>query len=155
MPNGAQVQVVALADVNGNLIGGAAASGVSPITVSGSGAVTQLTYVSAARSTNNVGDSFDSTLFNTLAVDANVTVFTGGTAPTITFFVDRFGADAVWYRIWTSAAIAAPGSTSVAIGPFPTATGVATGVLSQLTRFGWTLAGAPTSITFSASVIAR
>lgn len=154
MANGAQIQVVALADVNGNLIQtSSAGTGVSSL--SSPGALTQLTYISAARTTSNAGDSFDSTLLNELAVDATVTTFTGGASPTITFFVDRFGADAVWYRLWTSSAISSPGAVSINIGPFPTGTGTSAGVMTQLTRFGWTFANSPTSITFSASVVGR
>jgi len=116
---------------------------------------TFLTYPSTAQAAANTGTSFSTSAVTSLAVDVNVTVFTGGASPSVTFFVDRFGADGVWYRTWTSTAISTASSTSVVIGPYPTATGVVTAALTSLARFGWSFAGAPTSVTFSASVVGR
>jgi len=89
-----------------------------------------------------------------LALDANVTVITGGTSPSITFYLDRLGADGVWYRMWTSAGILVAGSVSTSVDPDGGATNA---VLTDACRFGWTFGGtvAATSITFSASVVVR
>lgn len=88
-----------------------------------------------------------------LAVDLTVVSFTGGTAPTITFLVERQGADGKWYQLWTSGAQSTPGATSTSIGDGCTVTHVPTGSV----RLRWTFGGtvAPTSVTFSASIIGR
>jgi hypothetical protein len=90
-----------------------------------------------------------------LAVDITLTSFTGGTTPSVTFYVDRLGNDGAWYRLWTSAALTAAGPTSASIGPGQSGTNAAPGVLTGTCRFGWSSTGAPTSITFSASVSGR
>ncbi len=155
LPNGAQIQVVALADVNGNLITTPpGASGSSSLSASPA-ASNILTYALTAQTAANVGDSFDTTYLTALAVDVAVTAFAGGTSPSVTFFVDRFGSDSNWYRLWTSSAINAPGTASISIGQFPTGTGTAAGVLTTLARFGWSFGGAPTSVTLRASVVGR
>lgn len=124
-------------------------------TASLGGAVSALVYPSVARTTSNAGDSFSTSSITMMAVDTTVTTFTGGTVPTITFFVQRFAGDGVWYTVWTSAAIAAPGATSVDLGPGFIGTGMAHAVFTGTARFGWTLAGTPTSVTFSAAVSCR
>jgi len=116
---------------------------------------TFLTYLSAAQAVANTGTSFSTANVSSLAVDITVTSFTGGTAPTVTYFVDRLGADGVWYRVWTSAALNTAGATSVQIGPFPSGATIFTAVLTGTARFGWSSTGTPTAITFSASVIGR
>lgn len=143
-----QAQVVALTDGEGNLVGSSA------------GALTFLTYLSAAQASANAGTSFPTTGVTSLAVDVNVTAFTGGTGPTVTFFVERLAADGAWYRVWTSPAISAVGPFSGNIGPGQSGTATATqswvaAVLTGTARFGWVFANAPTSVTFSASVIGR
>lgn len=145
-------QAVALTDGEGNLLS-LTAAGALPIAQAT--ASNELVYVSVARTTANAGDSFSTGNFSSLAVDATIASFAGGTSPSITVFVDRFGADAVWYRVWTSAAVSTPGVVSGSIGPGQSGTGNAAAVLTGTARFGWTLAGAPTSVTFSASVVGR
>lgn len=161
-PGAAPAQAVALTDGEGNLVV-FGAGGTLP--VAASGAVNSLTYPSTTHATDNAGDSVDTSGFTTLAVDANVTVFTGGTTPSVTFFVDRLGADGIWYPVWSSGALTTTGKKSASLGPGLTGgtvtAGVGTGVgafptsLTTQARFGWTLAGSPTSITFSASVVGR
>lgn len=143
---------VALTDGEGNLLG---SGGDEPSTF--------LTYVSAAQAVSNAGQSFTTSTVQSLAVDITLTSFTGGTAPAVTYFVDRFGADGVWYRTWTSAALAAAAAVSVAVGAVSAVAATATlepvqgvpATLTNLARFGWSSTGAPTAITFSASVIGR
>ncbi|MDJ0342282.1 hypothetical protein QMK19_03650 [Streptomyces sp. H10-C2] len=129
--------------------------GTSSLVAGSAGPATFLTYLSAAQAVSNTGTSFSTTAVAGLAVDVTLSSFTGGAAPAVTFFVERLGADGVWYRIWTSAALTTAGATSVQIGPFPAATGIVTAVLTGTARFGWSSTGAPTAITFSASVIGR
>lgn len=146
-------QAVALTDGEGNLIR-TVANGDGTATLGG-GASTFITYPSSAETAANTGVSFSTAGVSALAVDVDVTAFTGGTSPTVTFFVDRLGSDNVWYRTWTSSALSSTGPVSEVIGPYPTATGITTAVLTGTARFGWTFSGSPTSVTFSASVIGR
>lgn len=141
--------VVALSDGEGNITSGGAGT-------------TAYNLASAAQAVTNTGSSFSTVAFDSLMVDINVTAFTGGASPTITFFVERLGTDGVWYRIWPSAAVSAPGKVDVTIGAaVPTVAAganVAQGVTAGLTaqaRFGWSTTGAPTSVTFSASIVGR
>lgn len=158
-------------DGSGNVIGSAAGSAGSPaagvLSVQGVAGGTSLpvtastttttfiTYLSGAQAVSNTGVSFSTAAVSGLAVDVTLTSFTGGSSPAVTFFVDRFGSDGVWYRVWTSSAFTSAGVTSVQIGPFPAATGIVTAVLTGTARFGWSSTGTPTAITFSASVIGR
>lgn len=85
-----------------------------------------------------------------LAVDVNVSAVSG-TTPSLSLFLERQGADGVWYAIWSPAAITAVGAVSTSIGPgcviaeVPTGTG----------RLRWTISGTTPVVTFSASVISR
>jgi hypothetical protein len=83
----------------------------------------------------------------TLAVDINVTAVAG--SGTVAPFIERLGADGVWYAIWDPTAIAATGMTSTSIGPGCTIPQVVPSTI----RFRWVITG--TSVTFSASIIAR
>lgn len=141
--------VVALSDGEGNL------------TYGGSGA-TAYSLASAAQAATNTGTQFNTAPFSAIALDINLTAFTGGTTPTVTYFVERQGLDGIWYRVWQSASQNAAAKLSVTIGAStPTVAAganVAQGVTAGLTstaRFGWSSTGTPTSITFSASVVGR
>ncbi len=91
-----------------------------------------------------------------IAMDTSVTAFTGGTGPTIQFTVDRLGADGVWYNVYTSTPVGSPATASVDLGPgFTTASGVQHAVFTTQGRFSWIYTGAPTSITFSATLLGR
>lgn len=131
--------------------------GTSSLVASAASTVqTFITYPTATpEAASNTGVSFSTATVSSLAVDITLASFTGGTTPTVTFFVDRLGSDGVWYRIWTSSALNSAGVTSIQIGPFPSGTGIFTAVLTGTARFGWSSTGAPTAITFSASVIGR
>lgn len=158
-------------DASGNVIGSASGTAGSPSTgvlsvqgVAGGTSLpvttsttttTFITYLSGAQAASNVGVSFSTAAVSGLAVDATLVSFTGGSSPGIVFFVDRFGSDGVWYRVWTSASLTSATTVSVQIGPFPAATGIVTAVLTGTARFGWATTGTPTAVTFSASVIGR
>lgn len=110
-----------------------------------------LNQASAAQTTN--GNSIDLVCdqYDQLAFDFNVTAFTGGTSPTVQFLIERKGADGTYYPIYTSAAIAAIGLTSVSIGPgLPN-----NAAIGNFVRMRWVFTGAPTSVTFSASILAK
>lgn len=144
-PNTPPAQVMVLSDGEGNIVGPS----------SSNGSQTFITYLSAAQAAPNTGTSFSTVGVTALAVDLTVTAFTGGTSPSVTFFVDRLAADGLWYRMWTSTGITAAGSTSSNIGPGQAGTGNVAAVLTGTARFGWSFIGTPTSVTFSASVIGR
>lgn len=149
--------VITLVDGSGNLLK-TTLNGDGTATLTASAAATMstfITYPPGAQAASQPGVSFSTAAVSGLAVDVTLTSFTGGSSPAITFFVDRFGSDGVWYRVWTSSALNSPGVTSVQIGPFPAATGIVTAVLTGTARFGWSSTGSPTAITFSASVIGR
>lgn len=153
MPNN---PVFTLVDGSGNVLKAMSnGDGTANLVAGSAGAATFLTYLSGAQAVSNTGTSFSTGSVSALAVDVTLTSFTGGTSPTVTFFVDRLGADGVWYRIWTSSALNSATAVSVQIGPFPSGTGIFTAVLTGTARFGWSSTGTPTAITFSASVIGR
>ncbi len=109
----------------------------------------------ASAAATATGDSGSLAVSNVtmLAVDVNVTAITGGTAPTVQFLLDRQGVDNIWHTVWTGSALSAAGTASVSIGPgLPT-----NSVLTRAARLRWVFGGtvAPTSVTFSASIIGR
>ena len=76
---------------------------------------------------------------------------TGTGTPTITFFLERQGADGNWYPIWSPTAITTTGITSTSVGP-----GCATdAVVTENIRLRWTVSGTTPSFTTSISIIAR
>lgn len=149
--------VFTLVDGSGNIVKTVAnGDGTSTLTTSAAATTTTfITYPPGAQAASNTGVSFSTAAVSGLAVDATLVSFTGGSSPGITFFVDRFGSDGVWYRVWTSASLTSATTVSVQIGPFPAATGIVTAVLTGTARFGWSTTGTPTAVTFSASVIGR
>lgn len=117
---------------------------------------------SSAYTTTGSPIVFSTNQISYLAFDVTVTSFTGGTAPTIQFFIDRLGiADGLWYNIVSSQAFSAAGTNSWDIGPgFPSTSppnGATHAVLTTQGRFRWVFGGTanPTAVTFSASVIGR
>jgi hypothetical protein len=125
-----------------------------------------LTLVSAARDTGvDDGIVFDTSDTTYAAWDMTVTAITGGAStPSITFFLDRQGADGVWYQIATTSAITSPGTVSIDISPAlngsvsgPLTSTVQHNVFTRKGRLRWTFGGGtpPTSVTFSASIIGR
>lgn len=145
-PTQPSVLAVVITDGEGNL---------NPALSLGSTVAAPLAFFSGAQAVSNAGTSFSTLTISSLAVDITLTSFTGGAAPTVTFFIDRLGNDSVWYRVWTSAALNGAGVTSVNIGPGMSGTGGFPAVLTGTCRFGWSSTGAPTAITFSASVGGR
>lgn len=106
-------------------------------------------YEQSSKAVSTSGDSgpLEVGPLTTLAADVNCTAVAGG--GTATVFVDRLGADGVWYPIWSPTAISGAGNTSTSIGP-----GCATAaVVTSTIRFRWVISG--TSVTFSVSLIAR
>jgi hypothetical protein len=116
---------------------------------------------STAVTANGASPVLDSSLWRAARIDLNVSAFTGGTAPTVTFSLVNIGQDGIAYPIWTSAAIAAAASVSVDLADSLAATYVAGTTTMQHAVFGmktqlqWSFAGAPTSITFSANLYGR
>ncbi len=105
---------------------------------------------------------FDTNQVTRGAFDVTVTSFTGGTSPTIQFFIDRLGiADGLWYPVLTGVSFSAPGIQSWDIGPgFPATSppnGSSHAVFTTQGRMRWVFAGTapPTAVTFSASLIGR
>jgi hypothetical protein len=107
--------------------------------------------------------AFDTRFIQSIALDLAVSAFTGGTTPTITFFVDRLGADGItWTQAWTSGAINAASTVYVDLGPY-SLTYAAGSVTAQhfvptgTARLRWAWGGGanPTAVTWSASVIGR
>lgn len=88
--------------------------------------------------------------FDQLALDINISAI-AGTTPSVTFVLNRKGADGVYYPIWTSAAQTAVGklSTSIGIG------GTVNHSLGSLARLDWTVAGTGVSLSFTASLIGK
>lgn len=113
-------------------------------------AVVLLNLPSAAQTVSGNSANLDCTAVSTVAVDVNVTAVSG-VAPTLNAFLDRLGADGVWYPAWSAAQITAAGVTSTSVGP-----GCAVGqVLSATVRLRWVIGGTTPSFTFSASVTGR
>lgn len=93
-----------------------------------------------------------------MALDINVTAFTGGTGPTVVFNVDRLGADGVYYNIW-NLSVGSPTTFTFDLGPgFALSAGIngtQHALFTTQGRFRWSFTGAPTSVTFSASILGR
>lgn len=103
--------------------------------------------------------------------DANVTAFTGGSSPTITFIFERLGADGVWYPVLPASGagvvtVAAAVTVSMDIGLITQSItgggvsavyGSAHNVFTPTSRVRWAFGGTaqPTSVTFSLSLYGR
>lgn len=88
--------------------------------------------------------------FTTLDIDVNITAISG-TSASYQLFVDRQGADGVWYTIYTGAAMTTVSAQSVTIG-----VGCATNIgFGNAVRIRSTVSGTTPSITRSVSVIAK
>ena len=95
--------------------------------------------------------TFETNAITTLAVDVNVTSISGTLTPTLDLFVERQGADGVWYAAWASSGITTDGQTSTSIGPGCTTVAV----LTAVARFRWSMTGTAPSFTFSVSIEGR
>lgn len=127
------------------------ASGNLKVTNGGGGATVLLNQASAIQNANGSSADLNVAAFATLAVDINITAL-GGTGPAVQFFIDRKGADSVYYQIWNSASINAANAVSDSIGPGLNKNQS----LGTAIRFRWVITGSggPTA-TFSASLIAK
>lgn len=88
--------------------------------------------------------------FDQLALDVNVSALTG-TSPSVTFVLNRKGADGVYYPIWTSAA-------QTAVGKLSTSAGISAPInhcVGSVMRLDWMVAGTSVSLTFTASLIGK
>lgn len=120
--------------------------------------------LSAATASGSSGP-FDTTWIDAMAVDINITAITGGVTPSITFTLERLGADGIWYTPVSTGAITVTGKVSIdvasmlgiAIVAAPLTSAAQHLVLGQTTRLSWTFGGGtpPDSVTFSASIIGR
>lgn len=152
-----------LCDANGNTIRTSDA-GVGDGTAFLGGAVTLLAMPSAAVATATGSIPFSTDGITYAAWDMTITSFTGGTSPTIQFWLERQGADTVWYQIATTSALnsatvvscdISPGLNGVMSGPLSST--VQHNVFSHTARLRWAFGGSaqPTAVTFSASIIGR
>jgi hypothetical protein len=107
--------------------------------------------------------AFDTSSIVNMAVDIDFISFQGGTAPTITFLIQRLGADGKWYDSFAPGALmlAAAGILSVDLGVLsntftaPASSAAQHNIPTSQGRFKWTTTGAPNTVTFSAGIIGR
>lgn len=93
-------------------------------------------------------DAINSQRCNRVSLLVNVATITGGTTPSIQFFVERQGADGIWYPAASSAALTAVGAVAVDVTDI---------VLTEFLRIRWDFAGGVNadSIKFSYLLIGR
>ena len=123
--------------------------GVTPVDIVGERR-SLFTQASAAQTANGNSGPLDTSGVQAISVDVNVSAL-AGTTPAVQFFVDRLGADGVWYAIAQSASITAAGVWSTSVGPGA----AANAELGDTIRLRWVITGTTPSITFSASVMGR
>jgi hypothetical protein len=88
--------------------------------------------------------------YTELAVDANITAVVG-VNPTLQFFLDRKGADNVYYPIWQSITFTATGQVSTSVGA-----GMSIAQSFGATvRLRWVIGGTTPSWTFSGSIVGK
>jgi hypothetical protein len=161
-PSGLVIPATGYADVNSNLIRTSdAGDGTSYL----GGSLTLMTLPSAAYTTSVPAScTFSTTWVTYSTLDMTITSFTGGTAPAIAFFLERQGADGVWYPLCSTGNINTTGLVSVDISPNlngtfsgPIGSTYQHGVFTHSGRFRWTFGGsvAPSAVTFSASIVGR
>jgi len=97
-----------------------------------------------------------------LAWDLNVVSFQGGTAPSITFVLERQTANGDWSSVLSSGSIGIATNWGIDIGPgfatFAAPLGLTQhAILTDVARLRWTLGGtvAPTTVTFANSIVGR
>lgn len=112
---------------------------------------TLLLMASAVRTTGGTSAPFETDEITRIAVDVNVTAVSGTLSPSLRVFIDRQGADGLWYPIWSPEAITTVTTLSATIGQ-----GMTIGQsLAALCRFRWEITGTSPSFTLSASVIGK
>jgi hypothetical protein len=124
----------------------------APMAVHHASAIVLLLASAAVTSTPITNGPYVVGPFTELAVDINLTAKTG-TSPTIQFFIDRIGADAIAYNIWSSSVVstvASQVSTSIGSG-FSTAQSFGSTI-----QLRWVIGGSATpGYTFSISIIGK
>jgi hypothetical protein len=85
-----------------------------------------------------------------LIVDCNIAAVVG-TDPILQFFLDRKGADSIYYPIWQSVTFTGTGQTSTSVGA---GMSIAQGFGSTV-RLRWVIGGSGASFTFSSSIIGK
>jgi len=116
---------------------------------------TLLQQSASITATGVVGAPFVTDGYSALIVDVNVTAV-AGTTPSMNIVVERRDAFGNYVALWTSPAITGVGLTSIIIGPFPTATGIQTGLLTDGARVRVSaISGAGATFTTQVSVIGR
>jgi hypothetical protein len=111
---------------------------------------TILNQVSAAKTITGNSADLNVSAFREVAIDANISAVSG-TSPTLQLFIDRKGADGIYYQIWNSASITAVGTASDSIGPGLNKNQS----LGSTIRLRWVIGGTTPSFTFSASIIGK
>lgn len=107
-----------------------------------------LNLASAAYTISGDSGDLDVSLIKSIALDINITAV-GGSSPTLTFFVDRKGADGLYYQIWSSGSLTSAQQVSRSIGPGCTVNQS----LGTLARVRWVITGSSPSWTFSVSIL--
>lgn len=105
---------------------------------------------SEARITGGMTPELVTSDLSRVALDLSVTAV-AGVAPELRVFLDRQGADGVWYPVFSPAARTAVGTLSTTVGQGAV---VAQSVASAV-RFRWEITGTGPSFTFSASLVGK
>lgn len=126
------------------------AAGNLKVSAGGGGASTVLNQGSSAQTAN--GNSADLSVgqYTELAIDANITAV-AGVNPTLQLFLDRKGADNIYYPIWQSVTFTATGQASTSVGA---GLSIAQSFGSTV-RLRWVISGTNPSFTLSASIIGK
>lgn len=120
------------------------------VTAGGGGATTALNQASGAQTVNGNTADLSVGQYTELTVDCNITAV-AGTNPTLQFFLDRKGADNIYYPIWQSIVVVAPTQISTSVGA---GMSIAQGFGSTV-RLRWVIGGTTASFTFSSSILGK
>lgn len=112
--------------------------------------VTLLNLASAARTVSTTEGPYAANNLSRVAFDVNVSAV-AGVGPSMTLFIERQGADSVWYPIYTSPAVTAARTVSTSVGQGMT---VAQSLASNI-RVRYDITGTNASFTFSASLVGK
>ena len=104
----------------------------------------------AANNTVATGADLTTGTFTEIALDVNLSALTG-TSPTFQVFLDRKGADGVYYQIYQSTSLTAAGSISTSVG-MGAATNHSCGLFLRLRIV---TGGTTPNATFSASIVGK
>lgn len=126
-------------------------SNLSTALAIGHSGATITSLASTATTTNGNTADLSVGQYIELAIDVNLTA-NQGTAPTIQFFLDRKGADGIYYPAWQSSSQTTTGQVSTSVGA-----GCATNqAFGTIVRLRWTIGGSATpGWTFSYSIIGK